>query len=185
MTIIPSLQSEVSRFVPAFSSRSLPAASPSAPASRIPCRTLATATRSGLFPTACTSRGNAALTVADQQLVRVTHPFHPLFAQRLPCVGRRSNRYGERLLLRARNATVWSVSPQWTDLVSEDPEVVMGNGRALLRFSDLMELADLVGRLSGKSVGSCTKECKDDYATDVKQIAPQRGSDAVTAPRRH
>jgi len=50
----------------------------------------------------------------------------------------------------------------------------MGNGRALLRFSDLMELADLVGRLSGKSVGICTKECKDDYAADVKQIAPQR-----------
>ncbi len=28
----------------------------------------------------------------------------------------------------------------------------MGKGRALLRFADLMELADLVGRLSGKSV---------------------------------
>jgi hypothetical protein len=36
--------------------------------------------------------------------------------------------------------------------VSPDPEVVMGNGRALLRVADLMELADLVGRLSGKSV---------------------------------
>ena len=114
------------------------------------------------------------MTIADQQLVRVTHLFHPLFGQRLPCVGRRSNRYGERLLLQAKNATVWSVSPQWTDLVSEDPEVVIGNGRALLRFSDLIELADLVGRLSGKPVGSCTKGCKDNYAAIVKRIAPQR-----------
>jgi len=113
------------------------------------------------------------LTIADQQLVRVTHPFHPLFAQRLPCVGRRSNRHGERLLLQADNAAVWSVPPQWTDLVSEDPEVVMGSGRALLRFADLMELADLVGRLSGKSAHSRTRERKDNYAASVKQIAPQ------------
>jgi len=35
--------------------------------------------------------------------------------------------------------------------VSLDPEVILGNGRALLRVADLMELADLVGRISGKS----------------------------------
>lgn len=64
----------------------------------------------------------------------------------------RTNRHGERLLLQADDTAVWSVPPQWTDLVSPDAEVVMGNGRALLRFADLMELADLVGRLSSKSV---------------------------------
>jgi UV DNA damage repair endonuclease len=83
--------------------------------------------------------------------VRVTHPFHPLFARQLRCVGRRYNRHGERLLLQADDAAVWSVPPQWTDLASPDPEVVMSNGRALLRVADLMELIDLVGRLSGKS----------------------------------
>jgi len=83
--------------------------------------------------------------------VRVTHPFHPLFAQQLRCVGRRHNRHGERLLLQADDAAVWSVPPQWTDLASPDPEVVMSNGRALLRVADLMELIDLVDRLSGKS----------------------------------
>jgi len=83
--------------------------------------------------------------------VRVTHPFHPLFARQLPCVGRRFNRHGERLLLQTEDATVWSLPPQWTDLFSADPEVVMGKGRALMRFADLMELADLVDRLSSKS----------------------------------
>jgi len=53
-------------------------------------------------------------------------------------------------LLRADDAAIWSVPPQWTDLVSPDPEVVMSNGRAVLRFADVVELADLVDRLSGK-----------------------------------
>jgi hypothetical protein len=114
------------------------------------------------------SRENADATSAYEQLVRVAHPFHPLFAQRLPCVGRRYNRHGERLLLQTDDATVWSLPPQWTDLVSADPEVVMGNGRTLLRVADLMELADLVGRLSGKSAAQSRHGCKGNYAAIVK-----------------
>ena len=105
--------------------------------------------------------------------MRVTHPFHPLFAQRLLCVGRRFNRHGECLLLEADDATVWSVPPRWTDLVSEDPDVVMGGERALLRFADVMELADLVGRLSDRPVYDRREECKDDYAANVRRITPQ------------
>ncbi|MDR9777613.1 DUF5372 family protein, partial [Rhizobium hidalgonense] len=99
----------------------------------------------------CTSQENAATANADTQLVRVTHPFHPLFTRQLPCVGKRYNRHGERLLLQTEDATVWSVPPQWTDLVSLDPEVVMSKGRSLLRVVDLIELAALVERLSSKS----------------------------------
>ncbi|MBO9101098.1 MULTISPECIES: DUF5372 family protein [unclassified Rhizobium] len=102
------------------------------------------------LPASCTSQQNAATANADTQLVRVTHPFHPLFPRQLPCVGKRYNRHGERLLLQTEDATVWSVPPQWTDLVSLDPEVVMSNGRSLLRVVDLMELATLVKRLSSK-----------------------------------
>ena len=90
------------------------------------------------------------MTNADEQLVRVTHPFHPLFTQQLPCVGRRYNRHGERLLLQVGDGSVWSIPPQWTDLADEDPEVAMSGGRALFRVADLLELADLVDRLSGK-----------------------------------
>ncbi|MFW8642073.1 DUF5372 family protein [Rhizobium beringeri] len=104
-----------------------------------------------LLLAACTSHRNAASTNADTQLVRVTHPFHPLFPRQLPCVGKRYNRHGERLLLQTEDATVWSVPPQWTDLVSPDPEVAMSNGRSLLRVADLMELTALVERLSSKS----------------------------------
>jgi hypothetical protein len=66
------------------------------------------------------------------QFVRVTHPFHPLFGGQLPCVGKRYNRY-ERLLLPADSATVWSVPPQWTDLVGLDPKVVVGQLAARFR----------------------------------------------------
>ena len=83
--------------------------------------------------------------------MRVTHPFHPLFGRQLPCVGKRYNRYGERVLLQDDGATVWSVPPQWTDLVGPDLEVVIARGRALLRTVDLMELVGLVERLSDRA----------------------------------
>ena len=108
------------------------------------------ATKIFLAPAVCISTENANSSSPSLQFVRVTHPFHPLFGRRLTCIGKRYNRYGERLLLQDDGATVWSVPPQWTDLVGPDPEVVIGRGRALLRAVDLMELAGLVKRLSDK-----------------------------------
>ena len=84
--------------------------------------------------------------------MRVTHPFHPFSGQQLACVGERYNRYGKRLLLRVDDSTVCSVPPQWTDLVAPDPEIVMGEGRGLLRVADFMELARLVTRLGSSAV---------------------------------
>jgi hypothetical protein len=79
--------------------------------------------------------------------VRVTHPFHPLSGQSLVCVGERYNRYGRRLLLRVDDKTVWSIPQEWTDLAAPDPEVVLGQGRALFRVADLVDLARLMARL--------------------------------------
>jgi len=81
------------------------------------------------------------------RLVRITHPFHPFSGRRLVCVGERYNRYGKRVLLQVDDSIVCSVPPQWTDLVAPDAEIVMGEGRALLRVADLMDLARLVARL--------------------------------------
>jgi len=79
--------------------------------------------------------------------VRITHPFHPFSGKGLPCVGARYNRAGKRLLLRVDDATICSVPPQWTDLVTPDPEIVIGGHRALFRMADLLELARLVDQL--------------------------------------
>ena len=62
-------------------------------------------------------------------------------------MGERYNRYGMTLLLETNDGSVCSVPPQWTDLVAPDPEIVMGERRALFRMVDLLELARLVGRL--------------------------------------
>ena len=88
-------------------------------------------------------------------------------------MGRRYNRYGERLLLQGEDATVWSVPPQWTDLVIVDPEVVIGGSHALFRISDLLELAALVDRISGRSGRVGGRARKDNYAASVKLITPQ------------
>ncbi|MGL5384911.1 MAG: DUF5372 family protein [Serratia sp. (in: enterobacteria)] len=111
----------------------------------------------------------------DEQLVLVTHPFHPLFLRRLPCVGRRYNRYGERLLLQTDNSIIWSLTPDWTALVAPHPEIMMGQGEALLLFDDLLTLSELVEQLSSGGNGSLSRRsCKDNYAAKVKEIMPQR-----------
>lgn len=63
-------------------------------------------------------------------------------------MGERYNRYGRRLLLRLDETVVCSVPPQWTDLATPDPEIVIGEGRALFRVADLVELARLVEQIS-------------------------------------
>lgn len=63
-------------------------------------------------------------------------------------MGERYNRYGKRLLLQVDESTVCSVAPQWTDLVAPDAEIVIGEGRGLVRVADFMQLARLVARLA-------------------------------------
>jgi hypothetical protein len=53
------------------------------------------------------------------------------------------------LLLEGDNGAVFSIPPQWTDVVAPDPEIVLGGGRALFRVADLLELTQLIDRLSG------------------------------------
>ena len=140
----------------------------SAPRSAPPHRPPSPARQNGHGPTACTSTENPDSSDAARQFVRVTHPFHPLFGRQLPCVGKRYNRYGERLLLQVDGVAVCSVPPQWTDLASPDSEVVMGHGRALLRAVDLMELASLVNRLSDRQPFDRIAKRKDNYAANVR-----------------
>ncbi|MGE4095907.1 MAG: DUF5372 family protein [Candidatus Binatia bacterium] len=63
-------------------------------------------------------------------------------------MGERYTRYGRRLLLQVDEVTVCAVPPQWTDLVAPDPEILIGQHRALVRVADLLELARLVEQLS-------------------------------------
>jgi hypothetical protein len=92
----------------------------------------------------------AAVRGISSNLIRIIHPFHPFTGRQLHYVGVRYNRYGKRLLLRADALTICSVPPQWTDTVAVDPEVVLGEGRTLIRVADLLRLAELVERLAAE-----------------------------------
>jgi hypothetical protein len=43
---------------------------------------------------------------------------------------------------------------QWTDLVADDPTVMVGAGRAHFRYDDLSRLVDLLTRLTQRSGAS-------------------------------
>jgi hypothetical protein len=122
----------------------------------------------------CNSPRNADVPAASVQLVRITHPFHPFSGRQLVCVGERYNRAGKRLLLRVDDSAICSVPPQWTDVVAPDPEVVMGQGRAPFRVADLVDLAQLVARLSLERRSEARAIRKDNFAANVKQLMPQR-----------
>jgi hypothetical protein len=101
----------------------------------------------------------------------VTHPFHPLNGRPLVCVGERYNRYGKRLLLQSDDGQICSVPPQWTDVVVADPEVTLGGGRALLRFADLLDLAELVERLQAEHVRA---KRKPNNTAEVNKTTPHK-----------
>ncbi|MGH7122092.1 MAG: DUF5372 family protein [Acetobacteraceae bacterium] len=124
--------------------------------------------------TVCNSVRNANGSSVPLLLVTVTHRFHPYSGQRGACVGRRGNRSGKLLLLRFDDGRICSVPPQWTDAVDPDLEGVVGDGRALCRLADLLDLCGLVERLISRSKCATPKDCKANSAATVREITPQR-----------
>jgi Family of unknown function (DUF5372) len=84
-------------------------------------------------------------------MVRVIHRFHPLFGQDLEFVKRRRNWDADRVYVFDRAGELVSLPVEWTDVVAEDPFVVIAAGRCPFRIEDLPVLADMVERLSRPS----------------------------------
>jgi len=83
-----------------------------------------------------------------QGLVRVTHRFHPLFGGEFEFVKRRRNWADERVYVFVGDGELLSLPVEWTDLVAQDPFVVVAAGRSPFRTPDLLELAALVQALT-------------------------------------
>jgi hypothetical protein len=79
--------------------------------------------------------------------VRVTHPFHPLFGRELEFVKRRRNWRADRVYVFDPNGLLLSLPVEWTDVVAEDPFMVVAAGRSPFHTAGLLELAELVGRM--------------------------------------
>jgi hypothetical protein len=79
--------------------------------------------------------------------VRVRHPFHPLFGRELEFVKRRRNWRADRVYVLDPHGSLLSLPVEWTDVVAEDPFVVVAAGRSPFHTAGLLELAELVDRM--------------------------------------
>jgi hypothetical protein len=93
-----------------------------------------------------TAREGTGLT--DVPRVRVTHAFHPWAGQELEFVKRRHNWRADRVYVRGSAGELVSLPAEWTDAVAADPFVVVSAGRSPFHVEGLLELAELVARLT-------------------------------------
>ena len=85
------------------------------------------------------------------QTFRVTHPFHPLRGRVFQLIECRQT-WGEyRVYFQDDAGQLARLPRQWTDLVADDPAVMVGAGRAHFRYDDLCRLVDLLTRLTTPS----------------------------------
>ncbi len=80
----------------------------------------------------------------------MTHAFHPLAGQVFEFVKRRKNWRADRVYFFDGAGELACVPAEWTDVVAPDPFVVMAQGRCPFRLAGLLELAELVERLSAE-----------------------------------
>ena len=80
-----------------------------------------------------------------QQIIRVTHPFHPWFDQQFELATHRRS-WGGRPVVDCLNAEghLVAIPLSWTDAANEDPFVVLSLGRAHFRIKDLLTLLNLL-----------------------------------------
>ena len=74
----------------------------------------------------------------------MTHPFHPWAGRELEFVKRRNNWRADRVYVRDDGGALVSLPAEWTDVVVEDPFVVVAGGRAPFHLEGLLALTELV-----------------------------------------
>ena len=84
--------------------------------------------------------------VADG-IFKVTHPFHPLYGCTFELVIYRNNWGEDRVYFHNSKGRLISVPAQWTNIVAQDPYVVISAGRSYFRVEDLVKLVRLLGGL--------------------------------------
>ncbi|MQA60723.1 MAG: hypothetical protein GEU86_04355 [Actinophytocola sp.] len=89
--------------------------------------------------------------------MRVTHPFHPLFGQELEFVKRRRNWRADRVYVFDPGGSLLSLPVEWTDVVGDDPFVMVAAGRSPFHIAGLLELSELVARLSADGAPGDTR----------------------------
>ena len=84
------------------------------------------------------------------QVVRITHPFHPLFGEEFEFVDLRHNWGEERVYYFDHDGAMAIIPARWTSMSAPDPFVMASAGRAYFRVPDLLALVRLLERLEGQ-----------------------------------
>jgi hypothetical protein len=96
----------------------------------------------------------------EAETFRVTHPFHPLCGRTFQLVDCRQTSGEDRVYFYDDSGHLARFPLQWTDVVPDDPTVVVGAGRAHFRYDDLCRLADLLTGLDAALPGArADREC--------------------------
>ena len=82
--------------------------------------------------------------------VRVTHPYHPLFGQRLDFVERRPGWGDDIIFYRDHLGYVTALPTRWTSLQEEDPFLAVSAGRSHFRVCDLIDLTILIAEVQSE-----------------------------------
>lgn len=86
--------------------------------------------------------------VAAQRTVRVTHLFHPWHGREFVFLAVRQTWAEDRVFFLDEDGVQHSLPVGWTDAVDPHVFVVMAAGRCPFRLDDLLELADLLDRVT-------------------------------------
>ncbi len=96
----------------------------------------------------------------EAQTFRVTHSFHPLRGRTFQLVDCRQTWGEDRVYFYDDSGRLARLPLRWTDVVPDDPTMVVGAGRAHFRYDDLCRLADLLAGLDAPSSGDgADREC--------------------------
>jgi Family of unknown function (DUF5372) len=82
------------------------------------------------------------------QLVRITHPFHPLSGRKFRVICRRRCWGEDRVVYEAPNGRICTIASAWTDIDPVDEFQQLAGKRAAFRTIDLLALCDLLDGLT-------------------------------------
>lgn len=80
-------------------------------------------------------------------MVKITHPFHPLFGREYRLVTHRKTWGEDRVYFQNEAGQLVGLPAPWTDLFPADPFQMVAAGQAHFRPTELLLLAELIERL--------------------------------------
>jgi hypothetical protein len=83
-------------------------------------------------------------TAGTRETFRITHPYHPLYGREYKLITYCDGWGNHRVYFHDDAGRLRKIPACWTDVVADDPFVVIAAGRSAFRVADLFTLADLI-----------------------------------------